>query len=266
MTVKSPDEFGDRMKMYEKIETSRRLDPSLPIYARIDGRGFSKFTKGMNRPYDLDMTNAMIATTKALIEATHATFGYTQSDEISLIWMADEGKDIFFSGKVQKMASVLAGLATSHFIMDGGTYIDAKYFDRYPHFDARVFQLPSVEEGANAFLWREMDAQKNSISMAASAHYSSKELHKKSGLNMIEMLLNKGVNYSAYPAFFKRGTFLRRSTYLQTLSEAELENIPEAHRPTGPVMRSRVTEIDMPPFVTVKNRVDVVFNGATPIV
>ena len=37
--------FGDRMKGYEAVEAKRRFMPLLPIYARIDGKSFSKFTK-----------------------------------------------------------------------------------------------------------------------------------------------------------------------------------------------------------------------------
>ena len=48
----STDALGDRMKAYERQETELRFIPLLPIYARIDGRGFSKFTKGFARPYD----------------------------------------------------------------------------------------------------------------------------------------------------------------------------------------------------------------------
>ena len=49
---KQLDALGDRMKTYEKLETSSKFIPGLPIYVRIDGRGFSKFTKQMTRPYD----------------------------------------------------------------------------------------------------------------------------------------------------------------------------------------------------------------------
>jgi len=55
------------MKEYEAQETARRFLPGLPIYARIDGRGFSKFTKGMDRPYDARMSNAMVSATKVLV-------------------------------------------------------------------------------------------------------------------------------------------------------------------------------------------------------
>ena len=35
------------MKQYEMIETARLFIPMLPVYARIDGRSFSRFTKGI---------------------------------------------------------------------------------------------------------------------------------------------------------------------------------------------------------------------------
>jgi len=67
------DSLGDRMKVYEYQETNRRFLPNLPIYARIDGHGFSRFTRGMQRPYDERMSRAMVATAGALVEKTHAT-------------------------------------------------------------------------------------------------------------------------------------------------------------------------------------------------
>lgn len=54
------------MKFLEGFETSRRFLPGLPLYARIDGRGFSKFTKNMARPFDEQMVRAMVDTTKIL--------------------------------------------------------------------------------------------------------------------------------------------------------------------------------------------------------
>ena len=60
------DALGDRMKSYEMAEAGRRFMPLLPILARIDGRCFSAFTAGMERPYDTGMADAMIATTADL--------------------------------------------------------------------------------------------------------------------------------------------------------------------------------------------------------
>lgn len=259
------DSLGDRMKEYERRETDRAFLPMLPIYARIDGRCFSGFTRGMERPYDESMAAAMIATTRHLIEKTHARIGYTQSDEISLVWLTEDPKsEIFFRGKVQKMASVLASLATAAFtraLLDGPL---ATYAERLPHFDARVFQLPTKTEAANAMLWRELDATKNAISMAACHYYSPKELHGKSGAEKQEMLFAKGVNFNDYPAFFKRGTFLQRVTGQRELTEEERERIPEAHRPPAGqwVIRSWVDEMNMPRFSSVANREEVIFENA----
>jgi tRNA(His) 5'-end guanylyltransferase len=205
------------------------------------------------------------------LEHTHALIGYTQSDEISLVWCTEDFKsDIFFSAKKQKMVSVLASLATAYFtraVLDSDSGFGA-YANRMPHFDSRVFQLPSREEAANAFLWRERDATKNAVSMAASTYYSHKQLHGKNSAEMQELLFQKGINFNDYPDFFKRGTFVRRVTEMRTLSEKERLRIPESRRPEEGTCfeRSSVKCIEMPRFDKVVNRVDVIFSAAEPYV
>ena len=261
------DSLGDRMKAYERRETARTFLPMLPVYARIDGRRFSSFTRGLQRPYDERLSAALIATTGHLVEHTHARMGYTQSDEISLVWLAEDPKgEVFFGGKVQKMVSVLAALATAAFtktILDGPL---AAFAERLPHFDARVFQLPTKTEAANLFLWRELDATKNAISMAASHYHSAAELHGKSSAEMQEMLFARGINFNDYPAFFKRGTFLRRITRERELTRDERMRIVEPHRPPEglSVERSAVELLEMPRFAAVTNREAVLFEGETP--
>jgi tRNA(His) 5'-end guanylyltransferase len=263
------DDFGDRMKGYEAAETERVLMPLLPIYARIDGRCFSGFTRGLDRPFDRRITRAMLETTRYLVEETHARIGYTQSDEISLVWQQDRfDSEVFFNGKVHKLVSVLASLATARFnhVCLAEEDLRERTQTMLPVFDCRVFQLPNRTEAANAILWREKDATKNAISMAARCFYSHKELHGKSGPQMQEMLFQKGQNFDAYPAFFKRGTFVRRITEERPLTPEELERIPERHRPPPEtlVTRSRVVEIEMPVFTRVLNREAVIFEGAGP--
>jgi tRNA(His) guanylyltransferase len=68
-----------------------------------------------------------------------------------------------------------------------------------PHFDCRVFQLPSKDEAANAFLWRAMDARKNAISMVAQSKFSHKKLHGKGQKAMLAMLAEIGVNFEDFP-------------------------------------------------------------------
>ncbi len=205
----SQDDLGDRMKDHEKVETGRKLDPSLPIYARIDGHGFSKFTRGMDRPFDQRMTDAMIAVTAHLVKKTHAVCGYVQSDEISLVWPeCGEGSAFMFNGKLQKMTSLLAAAATDR--MNKIMRDWSPYNDREMEFDCRAINLPSRTEATNMMLWRNVDASKNAVSMACRSTYSSKQMHKKSSAEMIEMMSEKGIIFSDYPSAFRNGTFVRR--------------------------------------------------------
>lgn len=263
----SKDNMGDRLKGYEKAESGRRFMPLLPVYARIDGRSFSKFTKGMNRPYDLRMSRAMIDTTKQLVTQTDALMGYTQSDEISLVWYSDRAdSQIFFDGKIQKMVSVLAAIASVSFLENYKSMFGILgAIDKLPHFDARVFQLPNKMELANTFLWREQDATKNAISMAAHSMFSHNQLHGKNGSEQQEMMWQAGTNFNDYPDFFKRGTFVRRQLVEVELPDEEYIAIPESFRPVSRmVQRHRMVELDMPSFGTVTNRIGVIFDKEDP--
>lgn len=262
------DNLGDRMKEYESAETARKFLPLLPVYARIDGRCFSNFTRGLARPYDLNMSRTMIETTKSLVEMTHAKIGYTQSDEINLVWYSpDHVSKMIFEGKIQKLVSVLASMATTSFIQHCSNHgLGHRVLERPPTFDCRVFQLPNKVEAANAFLWREKDATKNAISMAARSYYSSKELHGKSSKEMQEMIFQQGWNFNDYPAFFKRGTFVRRVVEERAPTAEELQKIPEEYRIVAmTALRSKIVELAMPNFTQVANRTEVIFDGAEPI-
>jgi tRNA(His) 5'-end guanylyltransferase len=255
------------MKNYEGVEAKRRFMPLLPIYARIDGKSFSKFTKGMKRPYDADMSRAMVETTKYLVEQTNACMGYTQSDEISLVWYSDKiDSQVFFDGRIQKMTSIVAAMTSVKFLTMMQELFPQKVVNTLPVFDCRVFQLPTKTEATNVFVWRERDATKNAISMAAQSVCSHKSLQNKNGNEMQEMMWQRGINFNDYPAFFKRGTFVQRRKVMKQLTAEELDRIPEKHRPTEPVLRTVVQTLDMPPFTKVTNREAVIFDGADPIV
>lgn len=266
----SEDALGDRMKDYEKREAGPRFMPMLPIYARIDGRGFSRFTKGLELPFDADFRRAMVDTTRFLVEQTNARLGYTQSDEISLCWLSESyDGEVFFGGRKQKMISQLAALASIRFARALWQSQNPKLREKAeldPTFDARVFQLPNKMECANAFVWREQDATKNALSMAVRSLYPHKAMEGKSRSEQHEMLFAKGVNFNDYPAAFKRGVYVARREQLRPLTDEELAKIPENRRPAPDyqVSRSRIMELDLPPLGRVANKVEVVFEGAQP--
>lgn len=264
------DELGDRMKMYEGMEAGRRFMPMLPVMARIDGRAFHSFTRGMGRPFDTPFSSCMIDTTIALVKDTGACMGYTQSDEITLAWHSTNLKSqIWFDGRISKMTSQLAAQATLIFY----TLVLERmpeFAKRMPSFDARLWTVPNRTEGANVFLWREWDATKNSISMAASSCFSHKKLMGLSSSQKQDLLHSVGINWNDYLAAFKRGTYVQRRLVSTPFSAEEIESLPPLHdarkNPDLVVNRSVYPILDMPPFGTVTNREDVIFEGANPIV
>lgn len=266
--TKSKDSFGDRMKDFEQSEAGRRLMPLLPIMVRLDGKGFSSFTRGLARPYDEGLSKLMIEVTKFLVDQSNARVGYTQSDEISLVLYSDSyDSQIFFDGKIQKLTSVLASMATAKFNELLPEYVPAKK-GKIAFFDCRVWSVPSLVEASNTILWRELDASKNSVQMLARCHFSHKALEGKNKTSQLLMLEGIGINWGNYPSFFKRGTFIQRSKKLIELSPEEIAVIPEKFRPSPgtKVERSVVSEVQMPPFSRVVNRVEVIFDGADPII
>ena len=265
------DDFGDRMKIYEKMEAGRKFMPKLPVCVRIDGKTFSSWTKGLTRPYDKRLVDLMVDTTIYLVEQTNAIIGYTQSDEISLMFYSDDLKSqIFFDSKIQKIVSVLASMTTAYFNSQVPYRIPEKA-NRMALFDARAWNVPSIEEATNVFVWREMDATRNSVSMAAQHYFSHKKLQGKSCSQMQDMLmLEKSVNWNDYPAFFKRGTYVRREKIIRKFTVEEIDKLPAKHEarmdPDLEIERTQVRVLSLPPITTVDNRVVVICCGQDPIV
>lgn len=223
------DALGDMLKAIEASHELRLL-PNVPIYARLDGKAFSKFTKGLRKPYDPALTALMVAVTQTLVTETGANLGYTQSDEISLFWDNDRTqRDMPFAGRRDKSLGELAGLATAAF-MRGTMKAFPERLDKLPRFDCRVFNC-SREDAANFFLWRHMDAEKNSVTLVASEHFSHKRLQGVSSKQRREWLFEAGDPWEAYPAFFRRGVFVGKFT--RDVPVAAMD-VPEHIKPSLP--------------------------------
>ncbi len=254
-------ELGDYCKFYETIETEKKLFPTLPVYARLDGINFSKFTKNCKKPFDIRLSATMIGLTEFLVKRFNASCGYTQSDEISLGW--GRNREIPFNRKIQKLTSSMAGLASSYF----EKYQNKINVEQLPSFDCRVFALPTEEDVAKQFLWRERDCTKNAITMAAQQLYSHKELLNKKSNDKQEMMFQKGTNFNDYPAFFKRGTFVIRRTVEEVLSQEILNKIPENKRPENNTRfkRNVISTINLPSFGSIINKCEVLLYGQEPM-
>ncbi len=259
------DNLGTRMKSYE--DNSRFL-PLAPIVARIDGKCFSSFTKGLARPYDNRLSNLMIATTKYLVHETCACIGYTQSDEITLIFYSDQAR-VFMDGKQKKIISILASMTTGFFNFHMPLYLPEKTHT-FAMFDARADLYPSQSEAVNNLVWRELDAIRNSVSAAARTVASHKSLHRKNVMEMLEILKEKGIDWNEYPTYFKRGIYVQRKTTTRKFTSLEIESLPPKHQarlnPDLEVVRHDVQEIKAPPILQIANKIEFVFDGAEPII
>ena len=210
-------DLGDRMKSYERV-FDISMPYRLPVIIRLDGKGFSNFTKKIKakKPFDNIFSSVMSQTMFDVAERIEGcVFGYTQSDEITLIIKNDQSLEStpWFGNRIQKITSVSASIASAAFnsLMqpDPDEYMPLAYFD------ARVFVVPSWQEAINCLIWRQQDCTKNSISSACFYEISKKEDMGKKTARKLMHGLNKnqqqdllwketGINWNDYPTKFKR--------------------------------------------------------------
>lgn len=225
------DELGIRMKTYYEQIPKTKLMRRTPVAIRLDGKAFHTFTRGFEKPFDEVLGKSTRETMKYLCENIQGcVFGYTQSDEITLI-LVDYRKlnsDAWFDYEVQKMCSISASMATmafnKYFAEEVKKFIASKdpiftsseeiklidvyeqAFEKGAMFDARCFNIPK-EEVANLIYWRQLDATRNSIQMVGQAYFSHNELQHKSNSNIQDMLMEKHqINWNDYPTHLKRGS------------------------------------------------------------
>lgn len=190
--------LGDRMVAYER-PWKQVLPRRSYVVARLDGRAFHSHLRGADKPFDMGFIEDMGHVAIALCEEiSGAVFAYHQSDEISVL-IYDQGPNAepWFGGELQKVVSISASVATAA--------LGARRPGR-PLFDSRAFVLPNPVEVANYFLWRQRDAVRNSVAMAAQAVFPHKRLQHVSSGGMQEMLhAEAGINWNDYPVACRRG-------------------------------------------------------------
>lgn len=224
------DDLGMRMKEYENVSKTR-LVRRMPVAIRIDGKAFHTFTRGFQKPFDEVLIKAMQDTTLYLCKNIQGcVFGYTQSDEITLI-LCDYQKletSAWFDYEVQKLCSISASMATMRFNKVFGESINEWFFpkrfnlydegipqywdtlkaanERGAMFDARCFNIPK-EEVTNLIYWRQLDAERNSVQMVGQACFSHKELHGLSCKAIKEKLLTeRNIDWDGLKPYLKRGS------------------------------------------------------------
>ena len=225
------DDLGVRMKTFYEQIPKTKLMRRTPVAIRIDGKAFHTFTRGFQKPFDTVLMKSMQETMQYLCKNIQGcVFGYTQSDEITLILVdyKELNTSAWFDYEVQKLCSISASMATMAFnkffynmameetaggeFTEGIAGIHLNAAEKGAMFDARCFNIPK-EEVTNLIYWRQLDATRNSIQMVGQANFSHKELQNKT-CNMIQDMLHeqKGINWNDYPTVWKRGTAVVKVT------------------------------------------------------
>jgi len=207
------DELDKKMRVFETAHDVCVL-PGMFMVARIDGRSFTRLTKEVHRfdaPFDVRMRDLMAETTAHLMNCGfNVTFGYTQSDEISLLFHAEVSA---FDRKVRKYNSILAGEASAKFSLLLGD-VGA--------FDCRISELPNADLVVDYFRWRNEDAHRNALNahcywllrgQGKSVGDATGFMAKKSVAEKNELLWQNGVNFNDLPLWQKRGTGLYWEDY-----------------------------------------------------
>jgi tRNA(His) 5'-end guanylyltransferase len=200
------DELDEKMRAFETARDPCAL-PGTFLVARIDGRGFTRLTKEVmdyERPFDVRFRDNMVATVEHLMSCGfRPCYGYTQSDEISLLFGRD---DDTFGRNIRKWTSLLAGEASAAFSVRLG---------RPAVFDCRIIELPASNFVVDYFRWRSEDAHRNALNAwcywklreegadvaAATGRLEGMPVSEKN-----ELLFQRGINFNDLPMWQRRGT------------------------------------------------------------
>jgi tRNA(His) guanylyltransferase len=208
----SNDTLGDRIKAYEQASRPY-LTKRTPVICRVDGRAFHTFTRGLEKPYDQTLIQAMVnAATAVAMDMQGFKIGYIQSDEAS--FLITDYDDIntqgWFNYNLSKMISVSASVMTANFNADIS-------WNNIATFDSRAFNISPMDM-SNYFLWRAKDWSRNSLQMFCRSIFSHKQLEGKKREDMHEMLYSVGKNWTTDTTPQQRnGTFIIKSDIGMTM-------------------------------------------------
>ena len=199
------DDLDQKMRIYETCR-DYCIPPEVYVVARLDGRSFTKLTKeamDFEAPFDIRFRDCMAETVKHLMQCGfEVLFGYTESDEISLLFHPLENS---FNRKVRKLLSVLAGEASAFFSLKLG---------HVGVFDCRISELPSKSLVIDYFRWRNEDSFRNALNAhcywmlrkkGENVNAATSFLSAKSVADKNELLFENGLNFNELPSWQKRG-------------------------------------------------------------
>jgi tRNA(His) guanylyltransferase len=204
------NELEQAMRDLEYFHHLRCL-PGAWIVLRLDGRGFSKLTASQfDKPFDIRFRDVMYQTCKALLEELQGIYGYTESDEISLLFHRDWN---LFDREVENLVSISASIASATFTLAR---------QQAAHFDSRIWLGVDPSQVIDYFRWRQEDAARCALngwchwSLVKEGKTPAEAMAVLSGQSAAfknELLFQRGINFNELPLWQRRGTGMYWETY-----------------------------------------------------
>ena len=206
------NKLKDRVESYQSV-TDYKLLNRVPIIICINGRGFSKVTQLLDKPYCPKFAEGMLSTTLRLCtDVEGAVFAYQHNDEIVIVARNDQTNETnpWYDNKLQKICSVTSAIATMHF----NDYARDLNMVGAPVFTSQVFIVPTIGEAVNTIIYKQQQNFHTSIQSACLY-----ELIKKYDKNNIKDMMaglsidekvdllhqEADINFNDYPVSFRRG-------------------------------------------------------------
>lgn len=176
--------FNDRMLAMEKKSTVS-LDTDKYIVVRLDGQNFHSYHQQFGGEHFSDfMQDAMNYALRYLMtKVPYITFGYTNSDEITVIMKPDAQ---YMNNRVEKVVSLMASYVT-------GAFNQFTQFEELAGFDARVFMADTRSDALDSLSYRQEAGKRNSVNTYARQFLTKQEMLRHNPAELEEMLLARGV-------------------------------------------------------------------------
>jgi tRNA(His) guanylyltransferase len=204
------DEFEARQREREWFH-ALTVPPGAWSVIRVDGRSFSRFTeRRFSKPFDPEFSRVMTRTAEVLLTEFGGRYGYTESDEISVL--LEPSFDLFGRG-LEKLVSISAGIASATMTAELGEPVT---------FDSRVWIGTTTADVVDYFSWRQTDALRCALNgwcywtlrkAGRSARQATSELESTSKADKNELLFRHGINFNDVPTWQRRGIGLWWESY-----------------------------------------------------
>lgn len=209
------EQLDKQMRAFERT-MDQVVMPGVWMVARIDGRNFTRLTKEIcqyEAPFDIRFRDAMVTAVKRLMDCGfQVIYGFTQSDEISLLFALQENS---FARKTRKYNSILAGEASAAFSLATG---------HAAAFDCRMIPLPNKKTVQDYFSWRQEDACRNALNGWCYWTLRKENMDAVQATSLLagesiawknEFLYQRGMNFNDIPLWQKRGIGLYKKETLR---------------------------------------------------